>query len=96
MKVLFIYYPYEGQNPLKPLTQYSIPLGISYISSLLKDHGYETEGLVLNTSPHKITIQTINRFQPKLICFTATTMRYPFIAEIASYIKSKYPSVLSS
>jgi len=71
--------------------------GISYISSLLKSHGHNTRLVVLSRvfgdRYKKIIDEFIKDFSPKLICFTAVSSEYNFIAEIGRYVKRKYPDI---
>lgn len=96
MKVLFIYSLDDIQSIQKPLRSWaSIQFGISYISSLLKDHGHQTRLLVLGDNQWKQSIQLLQRsmedFDPGLICFTATYSQYTFIEKIARYTKNHWP-----
>ena len=99
MKILFIYSLYEIESCVKPLrSQEQIQLGISYISSLLKNHGHQTKVVVLSrisgvNKNRKILHSYIDDFQPKLLCFTAASSEYKFIAEITHYLKRHYKEI---
>ena len=95
MNILFIYSIWSYQSVVRPLKgQQEIQFGISYISSLLKSHGYNTELLVLTKETKREFIDKyIKTFSPNLICFTAVSTEYEFTSDIAKYIKSKYPSI---
>ncbi|MFX1535361.1 MAG: B12-binding domain-containing radical SAM protein [Promethearchaeota archaeon] len=97
MRILFIYSIniVYYQNPLKPLESLErLQFGISYISAFLKSHGYRTELLVLTRETKKEYISKfIEEFYPDLICFTAVTTEYNFIAKIAQYIKARFPNI---
>ena len=95
MNILFIYSLKDARSLTKPLRrQWDMQLGISYISSFLKKQSHHTKLLVLTKKTEYTAIDgCIKEFNPKLICFTAVTTEYPFIAEIASYIKSRYSSI---
>ncbi|MFX0094637.1 MAG: B12-binding domain-containing radical SAM protein, partial [Candidatus Hodarchaeota archaeon] len=68
--------------------------GISYISAVLKSHGYQTDLLFLTRATKtRIIDQHIVNFQPQIICFTAVTLEYFFISKIAKYIKNKFPDI---
>ncbi|MEW6088390.1 MAG: radical SAM protein [bacterium] len=97
MKIAFIYSLEDAQSISRPLQSWSdISFGISYISSVLKINGYETQLVVLGSSnPWEKNIKLLNKFVekffPHVICFTAVTSQYPFIEKIASFIKSQWP-----
>ncbi len=91
MKILFIYQVKEFPTFNKPLlNQMEIPLGISYISSLLKKNGHETEGLVLQKIRNK-ELKKIIKFKPELICFSAISSNYNKIRKISRIIKKYLP-----
>ena len=98
MNILFIYSLYVIESTSKPLhTPEQMQFGISYISSFLKEHGYQTKLMVLSRvsgrKNRNIIDKYLKRFCPKLICFTAVSTEYQFIANIAKYIKSHYPDI---
>ncbi len=98
MNILFVYSLYNAQLLNKPLeSQEQMPFGISYISSVLKKHGHQTNLVVLSRifgrRNNEIIDNFIGSFRPKLICFTAVFSEYKFIAGMANYIKAKYPDI---
>lgn len=98
MNILFIYPLNDIQSPTKPLqTSEQIQFGISYISSFLKMYGHHTKLIVLSRvlggKNKNIINDYIKRFHPKLICFTTVYSEYNFIADIAKYIKNRYPDI---
>lgn len=98
MNVLFIYSLDDILSPAKPLQNPGqMQFGISYISSFLKAHGHDTKLIVLSRMLGKkntrMVDEYIRRASPKLICFTAVSTEYRFIANIAKYIKSRYPEI---
>lgn len=95
MNILFIYSVRHYQSPKKPVLDHkNIYFGISYISSLLKSHGYSTDLLVLTrVTKKKFINRVIREFQPKLICITSVTSEYNFNSKIAKFIKTEYPSI---
>jgi len=98
MKVLFIYSLTVIESETKPLNgPGQMQLGISYISSLLKAHGHKTRLVVLSRvsgrKNRKIIDECLRKFCPKLICFTAVSTEYPFIADVARYVKNHYPDI---
>ena len=97
MKVMFIYSLDDVQSTLKPLRSWSsIQFGISYISSVLKANGHQTQLLVLGSNnkwKDNTTLLTsfVEEFDPNLVCFTAVFSQYPFIEKIARFMKSRWP-----
>jgi len=96
MKILFIYSLDDIHPSLKPLrTWSSMQFGISYISSLLKIHGYQTRLLVLASNYYKDSIRQLatclEDFNPDLICFTAVFSQYQFIEKMARFVKTQRP-----
>lgn len=98
MKILFLYSFFSNYPSLqKPITTDHIHFGISYISSVLKQHGHETKLLVLpkrlRKKYHRVVDSCIENFAPHLICFTAVSSEYPLISGVAKYIKDRYPDI---
>jgi len=82
----------------KPLYgPHQMQFGISYISSFLKAHGHETRLVVLSRVSRrrnwKIIDECLRKFCPRLICFTAVSTEYQFIANVARYIKNHHPDI---
>ncbi len=74
----------------KPLdTQLSIPFGISYIATALKEHNHEPHILVFSPQMNieKIVHDFINKYQPPLFCLTATSSQFHLIIRVAAAIK---------
>lgn len=98
MNVLFLYSVDEICSFNKPLSEPGqIQFGISYISASLKRRLHQTRLIVLSRILGKRNYSIIDRyfkkFYPTLICFTAVTSEYRFIADIAKYIKNHYPDI---
>ena len=97
MKVMFIYSLEDVQGLLKPLQSWStIQLGISYISSVLKAEGHQTQLVVLGSNNRwqdniKLLSTYMGEFDPQLVCLTSVASQYPFIKKISSVIKSQWP-----
>lgn len=95
MKILFIYSLDDVQSTSKPLRSWAtIQFGISYISSVLKEHGHQTKLLVLGRNNWKDSTEllksSMEEFDPALVCFTATFSQYPFIKKIAAFTKEMW------
>lgn len=98
MKILFVASLQDAQSDKRPLhSQQQIQYGISYISSILKKHDHDTKLIVLckyfGRKNRVIIDDGIDKFRPKLVCFTAVYSEYDFIAEVARYIKMRYPHI---
>ena len=98
MNVLFVYSQdrlYGTNRPLE-FAEY-IPLGISYISSILRQHGHKTSLIILSSyhkeKSQKLIKKKIREFVPRLICFTAVSTQYNFIASIAGSISERHPDI---
>ena len=100
MKILFIHSVDDIASPEKPLrSQGEMQFGISYLSSLLRQNGHETDLVIisrmLGKSNKKAVEEKISRFGPGLIAFDAVSTEYPFITEIAKSIKEKHPGIFT-
>ncbi len=98
MNILFIYSVYDICSPQKPLGRFDqIAYGVSYLSAMLKKNGHTTQLLIAGSSlddiPRRLLDETINSFQPALICCTVVYSEYLFVAAMARYIKSRYPHI---
>lgn len=98
MKIVFIYSIDDIFSPQKPLRSHEqMQFGISYISSFLKTQSHQTKLIVLSRMLGKKNENLVNNclksFSPQLICLTAVSTEYPFIANIAKYIKKSSPDV---
>ena len=97
MKIMFIYSLEDTQSISRPLQSWSaIQFGISYISSVLKADGHQTQLVVLGSNNHwrdniKILNTFMGEFSPHLICVTAVASQYLFVKKIAGVIKSQWP-----
>jgi radical SAM superfamily enzyme YgiQ (UPF0313 family) len=95
MKILFIFSLQDYQIINKPLqNQEQIQFGVSYISSLLKANGFETDLMVLTRETRKQSIMKfIKQYNPKMICFTSVATEYKFISGVAKLIKREFPEI---
>jgi len=98
MNVLFICSVTDPESPAKPLQKpEDIRFGISYISSLLKQHGHYTKLQVIGgplCEKNKNAIdECLQGFGSGLICFTSVASEYNIIEDTARYIKGRYPDV---
>lgn len=98
MKILFVYSLNDAVNPEVPLTSPAqMQFGISYISSFLKQHGYQTRLLILSRHFGGKNIEkihdTIQDYRPNIIGFSAVATEYAFIASLAQYIKNAWPYI---
>ena len=95
MKVLFVYSIDHALSPQRPLRAMDeIQMGVSYISAVLKQHGHETRLVVLSrlrNDSARLLEQTIGAFQPRVICFTAVSTQYEFVAGLAGRVRHQHP-----
>jgi radical SAM superfamily enzyme YgiQ (UPF0313 family) len=93
---MFIYSLEDVQSLSKPLWSWTtIQLGISYISSVLKNEGHQTQLVVLGSNNRwrdslKLLNTHVDEFDPQLVCLTSVASQYPFIKKIASTIKTQW------
>ena len=98
MKILFVYSTQKTIVPQKPLLgQEGIYHGISSIAGVLRQHNHECRLAVLDRANGKhnfqLLSQLINRFNPRIIAFTAVFSEFDFISEIASQVKNRFPEL---
>ncbi len=97
MKVLFVYSLLDV-HPRRPLSSLQdIHIGISYLSSYLRQRGHETRLVVLSCEERAKSVAMVTRemgrFAPNLVAFTAVSTQYPFIESVAAWIKQRWPDV---
>lgn len=98
MKILFIF---SVESPLsieKPLgSPIFIQFGISYLSSLLKQHNHDTKLLILSRSfgnkNYDIVRKKIEIIKPDIIGFYSVATQYKLISSISKFIKLNYPEI---
>ncbi len=98
MNILFVYSVDEIYSFARPLLGPGwLHFGISYVSSFLKKHRHHTGlvvlGRILGRKNYDIIDKYLEKFHPRLICFTAVSSEYRFICGMAKYIKSRYPAI---
>ncbi|MCP3872429.1 MAG: B12-binding domain-containing radical SAM protein [Desulfobacteraceae bacterium] len=90
MKIICVYSLDDFVTVEKPLSSFStIPYGLSYVSTALKQAGNDVE-IFVATPKTKIQFQLKNLIEkknPGLICLTAVSSQYPYICKIAKAIK---------
>jgi len=94
MNILFIHTLVDAaMPPVRPLNSWTkIQLGISYISSVMKEAGHHTKLVVPRHHhfEHELD-RAMLEFSPDIICFTAVFTEYPFIKKMANYMHTKAP-----
>lgn len=100
MRLLFVYSTTKTITRSKPLRgQEDIYLGVSYISSALKQNGHQTQLVVLDRRYGRTNYKTIDSkfesFNPDIVCFTSVFSEFEFICSVSKYIKTKYPKTLT-
>ncbi len=97
MRVLFVYSVDHAVSSRRPLgAMDEIQFGISYISALLKRHGHATSLVVLarfHPDSPRLLERHVQAFQPGVVCFTAVTTQYAFVAGLAAAIRRQHPEI---
>jgi anaerobic magnesium-protoporphyrin IX monomethyl ester cyclase len=100
MKILLVYTLYNAYTIKHPFTSFSldaIHIGISYISSFLKQQGHSTQLLVLPSfSRHKalrMLAGAVEEYSPQVAAFTVVSTQYPFVKYLASHMKQHWPGI---
>ncbi|MDT8325490.1 MAG: radical SAM protein, partial [Bacteroidota bacterium] len=79
------------------LGQGQLQFGISYISSVLKEAGHQTELLVLNGEQEgnaAVAVEdAIRRFFPDMVAMTCVSTQFPFIDRMARHIRRAHPDM---
>jgi len=98
MKILFVFSISIIKLNGKPFDHPGkIYFGISSISSVLKQHGHDTELLILSKlykdKNFKMIDDAINRFSPDLLCFSSVASEFRLVNKIAAHVKAKFPEL---
>ncbi|MDD5748755.1 MAG: radical SAM protein [Actinomycetota bacterium] len=94
MRVLFVHYEEDYVSREKPLLAHErVPFGISYISSVLKKAGHETEVVMPTVENVEVVEERVRDYNPGLVCFTSVYSTFKFLSQIAQRIKRRYPDV---
>lgn len=98
MRVLLVFTLNDVPSAAKPLkTPESLQLGLSYISSLLKKHGHETQLLVASRVFQKQGLAYLDEillnFNPEVIGFSAVSSEFKFVCELADHVRAKHPNI---
>ncbi len=95
MKILFVHSIERGLSRRKPLKLGQVHHGLSYLSSVLKQHGHSTRVLVLCSERARfslaLTAQTVRQRAPDVVALTSVSSQYPFIDGIARAIRRIRP-----
>lgn len=88
MKVTFIYTDYFETQEIHTEPQGRYYLGIGSLSAFLKQNGHTTElvHLVAPASREEL-IDMVSRTGPGLVAFSATTLQFPRVSELAGWVK---------
>ena len=88
MKVMFVFCN-EETEPL------SFPLGVGVLSTVLKKEGHEVDSIYVRVRDkdsinlNRIT-DRVRRFEPGLICYSATSPAFEYIRVIAKHIRDQF------
>lgn len=94
MRVLFVHSEEDYYSKKKPLESFErMQFGISYISSVLKQAGHETQLVIPTPETLEVIDQHINDFDPAVVCFTSVYTVFDFICEVAARVKKHFPDL---
>ncbi len=84
--------PIDHEKPLRTST--SIPFGISFIASVLKEAGHNVRMLVLTEGVpvDEMLTEIVEECRPRLFCLTAVSTQFPLVCFIAARIKAIVPN----
>lgn len=96
LRVLLFHSVGESSGTSRPLgVQQQLQFGLSYISSVLKQHGHETDLLVVSSDPGDGNAAAIRMrlesFRPDVVGFHAVATEYPYVQSVARFIRSVSP-----
>jgi anaerobic magnesium-protoporphyrin IX monomethyl ester cyclase len=96
LRVLFLYSVGHVASQDRPLeTMGQIQFGIAYVSALLKQHGHQTELLVVSHFGDKdnssIVHRKVEEFRPDMIGFYAVATEFAYVESMARLIRSIAP-----
>lgn len=94
MNALFVYTLADTPlPPVKPLNSWAkIQIGISSISSVMKEAGHKTMLVVPRRRHYKNdTDRVFEVSSPDIICFTSVATEYSFVEKVAHYMREKAP-----
>ena len=96
MRVLFLYSVGHAASQDRPLeTMDQIQSGIAYISALLKQHGHQTDLLVVSHHGTKHNAHIVRRrvaaFRPDIVGFYAVATEFAYVLSVARFIRSIAP-----
>jgi len=91
VKVTFIYPDYFETQDVHVESQGRVYLGICYLSSFLKSGGHDVELIhLVRPIERDELIETVRRTAPDLVAFSATTMQFPKVRDISSWVKQEF------
>jgi anaerobic magnesium-protoporphyrin IX monomethyl ester cyclase len=96
VRVLLFYSVGDTFTRAHPLnTQEQLQFGLSYISSILKQHGHQTDLLVVSSiraSDNAAAIRArIESFRPDVVGFHAVATEFAYVESVARYVRSAWP-----
>jgi len=89
--------PHEWHTPVHyyALPELSFPIGLGYIATILKDHGFNVKIWDLGMAPTMSEIvTTIKEFSPKIVGISAMTSNFPSAIKVAHLTKSVNQEIL--
>ncbi len=88
MKVTFVYPDYFETQEIHTEPQGRVYLGIGYLSAVLKRGGHETALVhLVRPAARSELSETVSRTRPDLVAFSATTLQFARVRELAGWLK---------
>jgi len=89
MKVTFVYPDYFETQEIHTEPQGRVYLGVGYLSAFLKARGHKVDLLhIIRPTGREELIERISGTGPDLVAFSATTMQFGKVGQIAGWVKS--------
>lgn len=90
MNVLFIY------TNIKGFHEDTYSFGLASIVSIAKKNNYNTKVILVKTQDeYQTVLDEIQLFKPDLVAFTSVSSQFIYVKELASLIKSRFPSIIT-
>jgi len=90
MNVLFIY------TNIKGFHEDTYSFGLASIVSIAKENNYNTKVILVKTQDeYQNVLDEIPLFKPDLVAFTSVSSQFIYVKELASLIKSRFPSIIT-
>lgn len=94
MRIAFIYPITARFSKSRPkIAPLNVHIGISYISSILKNNGHSTSLFILTSDNRDAVEMALDEFAPQLVCFTSVSTTYYLVKDFARKYKNGHPDI---